>query len=257
MAFQTLRKYDLDEACEKLAQIRNSRNETDRKAAVNAFQKQYAIGTNGVKVTTGVPQDQAEAGLTILEEYAKLHADMLSVSRRRLDVTASVYFDQNPTDNDRNRWKTLRQLFSSSSMTVFPGTLIGTQMHILDHELRVFHAYSVAGVGFVPQPYWNDIVKVLETHDVCPVHNFSGVVKKGDTYCWRDTHDITLKGTSHPAKEKGVVYQLGPCRNLSCSSNSDVSCRKCSRCKEAIYCSEQCQRVHWKLVHKKLCKAVS
>lgn len=256
MAFQPLRKYDLDEASDKLAQIRVSHKQSDRKAGVDAFEKQYAIHTSGAKVATGIPQDRAEAGITILEEYAKLHADLLGVSRQRLDVTASVYFDENPTDEDRARWKMLRRLFSSSSITVFPGTLIGADMHILDDDLRVFHVHSVAGVGFIAEPHWTDIVTVLETSDICPIHKYSGVIRQGMRYCWRDAQDIELKGTRNPSKEKGVVHRLGPCRNLSCASNSDGPFRKCSRCKEAVYCSQQCQRAHWKLVHKKLCKAV-
>lgn len=33
--------------------------------------------------------------------------------------------------------------------------------------------------------------------------------------------------------------------------------KKCSRCKQACYCSKECQLQHWKNGHKKECKAVN
>ena len=33
--------------------------------------------------------------------------------------------------------------------------------------------------------------------------------------------------------------------------------RKCKQCKMVQYCSESCQKEHWKLVHKKQCKKIA
>jgi hypothetical protein len=41
------------------------------------------------------------------------------------------------------------------------------------------------------------------------------------------------------------------CSNPSCEGAGSM---KCTRCKHARYCGEQCQRVHWKLAHKVDCK---
>jgi len=40
------------------------------------------------------------------------------------------------------------------------------------------------------------------------------------------------------------------CSNKQCTNEGS---KTCSRCKSARYCSQQCQKVHWKAIHKREC----
>ena len=55
-----------------------------------------------------------------------------------------------------------------------------------------------------------------------------------------------------------LLIKHNPCENCACygwdQPEDKASVLKCSRCKQAFYCSKQCQLEHWEKVHKKNCR---
>lgn len=68
--------------------------------------------------------------------------------------------------------------------------------------------------------------------------------EKRDRKCWWcDKEDTTTPSTCVPAAEASAA--TGP-----------NELKKCMACKMARYCSKDCQKKHWKQIHKRTCKAV-
>lgn len=60
--------------------------------------------------------------------------------------------------------------------------------------------------------------------------------------------------------EKQVVYQPLRCSNTHCllveEDLMQQPLKRCSKCKQATYCSKECQVTHWKESHSKICKTL-
>jgi len=87
--------------------------------------------------------------------------------------------------------------------------------------------------------------------------------------CWQDEEEakaIAVKNLAHVAAESPVnackpcsLSDKRECANCGAGTDdrSDLSLKACSRCKLVYYCSEPCQRQHWKEgEHKRFCVAV-
>ena len=200
----------------------------------------------------------SEVALEVYGDFLDLYAELTNTRRSDLDPLATVYHALPASNADRIRWQTLKSKYSNPpySFKMSATCLMGSEAASLNNDLEVQHTKALSTMpGYVPEPYWSDIVTVLKTTTICPVTNYSGVMKSGNPprYFWRATPDIELKKTSDP-NQKGVVYNFGPCRNLVCPSGFVSQVRKCSKCKRAAYCSTGCQKIHWE-IHKAQCKA--
>jgi hypothetical protein len=69
-------------------------------------------------------------------------------------------------------------------------------------------------------------------------------LQKRDECCWNCGK--TAKDVAKAGAGEGV--------GSSSSSSANKKLLKCSRCKRALYCSAECQKVHWKAAHKAMCK---
>lgn len=197
-----------------------------------------------------------------MAEFWDLYCEVSGLVRAELIIRASVYYQQPATQSDKQQWQSIRTKFSAAPyhMSLIAVCLTGSQATVLNNRLEPCHVKSLGGRGkpsYIREPFWSDIVTVLETAKICLVRNFSGVIKVGDPpkYCWKETPDIQVAGTNDPVPP-GPVEQLGPCRNLQCATVGIISLQTCSRCHKAAYCSKECQKAHWKLVHKKTCRSV-
>jgi hypothetical protein len=61
-------------------------------------------------------------------------------------------------------------------------------------------------------------------------------------------------GSSIQAVNTAINGQRGFAIESQCSACGEENAgRRCSRCKEEIYCGTECQKIHWP-VHKKICR---
>ena len=164
------------------------------------------------------------------------------VSRQGKVLAAPYNFDMNPV---------------YGHITVKDGHLCHDDTMLLNDQLLEVSESPTSSImtpAYVLEPYWSDIVTVLETEDIC--HTLRGsVIKRGQPakYYWTADPDCELLGTSDPHK---AMFDLRPCRSLTCPGNKVDKVRRCSRCKQAAYCSRDCQEAHWYL-HKHNCKAAN
>ncbi|KAL3151219.1 hypothetical protein ABBQ38_013060 [Trebouxia sp. C0009 RCD-2024] len=220
--FMPERKYDLQEARKEFALIRTLKHKrSQQEKALASLKKQFAIITSGVHAACGIPCKEADSGMQAFTEFLDLHAE-LSKGRAGQQGRSAGQGRAGQQGRSAGQMFTLRQ---RSTMRSRQQKLISEGFR-LDDELEVLQKPTPlnATPGYILEPYWTDITTVLNTADICPVRNYSGVIKLGN-----------------------------PPRNLTCPSDFVGQTRKCSRCKQAIYCSTDCQKAHWKL-HKPQCK---
>jgi hypothetical protein len=61
----------------------------------------------------------------------------------------------------------------------------------------------------------------------------------------------TTSITTTPEKMKRLAWGGEICHNPGCSKVKDL--KLCSNCREVRYCSKECQKAHWKPIHKAEC----
>ncbi len=253
------RRYDVQETRRLCGEIRSMKEgKSHQKTAFASLRKQLNAAITENFVGVGVPCTQADEALDVYEEFLKLFVELHSINRRQLRACVTVYYGPTSSPADVVQWNRLKQKYSSAPyrMEMSATCLIGSQASVLDDQLKPKTTRHLnREPEFVLEPYWSDIVAVLETADVCHIRNHSGVIKYGQPprYCWKATPDLELVGTTDPRKKP--MHNLGPCRNLMCPTDFVDKTRKCSRCKQATYCSADCQKAHWPL-HKKQCKVI-
>jgi hypothetical protein len=69
---------------------------------------------------------------------------------------------------------------------------------------------------------------------------------KQDECCWNCG--------KRTAKDAAKAAGAGGADGSSSSNSSTKKLLRCSQCKRALYCSAECQKVHWKTVHRAMCK---
>ena len=116
-------------------------------------------------------------------------------------------------------------------------------------------------IMYILEPYWSDIVAVLDTEDICPVRDGFSVVKQPalvsgqpHRYIIRAVLQAEVRGTTDANARPLLDYRF--CRSLTCPDLQVNRMRKCSKCKQAAYCSPECQKAHWPL-HKRQCVAAA
>ena len=71
-----------------------------------------------------------------------------------------------------------------------------------------------------------------------------------------DISSLKLDGATL-GRQKFIKSQIGEmllCSNPDCLQvQKRIKFKKCSRCKLTIYCSKNCQVIHWKMYHHKVC----
>ena len=154
---------------------------------------------------------------------------------------------------EKIRWNFLRNQYSNRPFLVRMTAvcLVGSDAFHLNDQLEVVFKQALTATPFYI--HWTDIVTVLKSAGICPVRfdeKYSGIMKAGNPvrYYWKEIPDIELKGTTNPDGNSnpdytGKVYNFGPCRNLTCPATCISQIRQCSRCKQAQYCSADCQKV--------------
>ncbi|GAQ87883.1 hypothetical protein KFL_003850040 [Klebsormidium nitens] len=67
---------------------------------------------------------------------------------------------------------------------------------------------------------------------------------------------VDLETSNLPLKQRHVYVERRKCSNTRCRMIESVagSYKKCGRCKIAVYCSRECQKLAWKEGHKELCR---
>ena len=207
----------------------------------------------------GVQSEAGEEGLQALQEFANLYAELNNYRRKDIYVIASVFYSLPATRAEVAQWQLLKSKFTAApyGFTMDPSYIDGRKGTHLDDRLEPItpmETYS-NNPGYVLEPYWSDIVKVLETEPVCVIHGHKGVSKQGHPprYFFTDRPHTQLLGTSDPENNR-PLFDFRPCRSLLCPGAHVDKVRKCSRCGQASYCSKQCQKAHWPL-HKPHCKA--
>lgn len=154
------------------------------------------------------------------------------------------------------QWRRLKSTFSAAPycFNITASYMTHTQQYYLNDQLEPDQPYGRDdGPIYILEPYWSDIVTILETEDICPIHKYSGVVKRGNPprYHMRDCPLRYLQGTTD--QNEVSLLDFRPCRSLMCPGAHVDKIRKCSRCGQASYCSKDCQKQHWPL-HKQQCK---
>ncbi len=259
-AYMPQRQYDLQQARETFAEVRKMPRK-QQETAIASMKKQYALNIAPPLVGFGVPCQQAGDALELVAAFLDLYCEIKCIARADLNIRACVYYQQPASQADKRQWNIVKSKFAAAPylMKMTALCLIGSEASELDNRLQPYRKRSLAGgVGYIQEPYWSDIVNILEHADLCPVRKFSGIIKAGEPprYCWKATADLEIKGTTNP-NQKGPVEQIGPCRNLECPTVSPTSLKKCSKCKQAVYCSVTCQKAHWKMVHKRRCTPIT
>ena len=246
--FMPERKYDVTEARKEFDVIRALKQKPAQQGkAIASLKKQFGITTSGVNVVCGLPSTEADSAMQVFTEFLGLYAELNNLRRKDLQPTASIYYGLPASQAEQIRWKVLKGKYSNPPYLVrmIPTCLVGTCASHLNDQLEVARKQALNTTpGYILEPYWTDIVTVLENADICPIRDYSGVMKSGNPprYFWKETPNIELKGTTNP-NQKGCMYNFGPCRSLTCPATFVSQTRKCSRCKQAQYCSADCQKV--------------
>lgn len=174
------------------------------------------------------------------------------------------------TEAEVSEWCRVKAKFSAAPYNVDMNPVYGhvsvKDGHLCDDDIMLLNdqllevsespTSSIMTPAYVLEPYWSDIVTVLETEDICHMPRTMGsVVKHGQPakYYWTPDPDCELLGTSDTHK---AMFDFRPCRSLTRPGNKVDKVRKCSRCKQAAYWSQDCQEAHWDL-HKHNCKAAN
>ena len=249
-AYMPQRQYDLQQARETFAEVRKMPRK-QQETAIASMKKQYALKIFPPLFGFGVPCQQAGDALELVSAFLDLYCEIKRIAPADLDIRGCVYYLQTVEHCQE-------QVCRCTLSHEFDGSLPHRKPSFRA-RLEPYRARSVAGgVGYIQEPYWSDIVNILEHADVCPVRNFSGIIKAGEPprYCWKATQDLEIKGTTNPI-QKGAIEQIGPCRNLECPTVLPTSLKKCSKCKQAVYSSVACQKAHWKMVHKRRCTPIT
>ena len=196
----------------------------------------------------------------MFQEFANLYAELNNYLRKDIYVIATVYYSLLATLAEVAQWQYLKSKFTAAPycFTIDASYVVGSKGTHLDDQLRPIAPMEtyVNKPGYILEPYWSDIVQVLETEPVCPLHDHGGVSKEGHPprYFFADRPHIELLGTSDP--QNRPLFDFRPCRSLLCPGAHVDKVRKCSRCGQAACCSKQCQKAHWPL-HKPHCKAAN
>lgn len=127
----------------------------------------------------------------------------------------------------------------------------GNALVILDRCSRqVSFGHSTrgpAGAMFRQQDIWNsvseDITKTFKNNPSASFDEIDNISKNGLLQCMKDNFGHV---------EDNRIRRF--CANNTCAIVSpDLLC--CGRCKVTYYCTKECQLMHWKASHKRLCKA--
>mmetsp|Transcript_28284 Transcript_28284/g.47553 ORF Transcript_28284/g.47553 Transcript_28284/m.47553 type:complete len:372 (+) Transcript_28284:551-1666(+) len=119
----------------------------------------------------------------------------------------------------------------------------GLQPPLVDYQDRF---------GAVPLPQAiimnrEDLVKFL-----CEKHEANTVLKDVDGCSAYSISRMTPWHSVIVAATNKVEYEQQKRKCFQCGK-SDVQTLVCARCKSSHYCSKECQKLHWKAVHKKQC----
>merc|ERR1712228_607669 len=61
----------------------------------------------------------------------------------------------------------------------------------------------------------------------------------------------------YPNRRKMTIEKI---KSLECAhcfkTNIDRACRACTGCMKAVYCSKKCQKIDWKMKHRKECNRI-
>lgn len=216
-------------------------------------------------MSIGMVCEHADTALQVCQEFVTLHADVSNLHRSNFGVTAMALYGQPATQAHVAHYTHLKAKFSAVpyrfELYAHLNTLIDNRLVELNDQLEAaslvihddmdHHLHTPA--GYILEPYWSDILSVLKTQDVCPVRDSGYIVKSGQLprYILNAGLLVEVKGTTNASD--GPLLDYRPCRNLTCPGFQVNKIRKCSRCKQAAYCSAEGQKAHWPL-HKQRCQ---
>ena len=187
--------YDLQTARQEFDVIRKLKSKpAQQERAFASHKKQLGIYTTGKQAGCGVPAKEADVALQVYGEFLDLYAELTSTRRSDLKPVATVYHELPASNADRIRWKTVKSKYSNPphSLEMTASCLMGSEGAYLNDDLEIQHTKALSKTpGYMLEPYWSDIVTVLKTATVCPVTNYSGVIKSGNPprYFWRATRE--------------------------------------------------------------------
>ena len=258
------RSWDLGQTRKVCQDIRRMQKPSHRLDAFLNLKKQLDVNTAGYTATTGVPFSEAEVALTVFEEIVSLYADLYHHNRKDIFAAASVYLHVSPAEGVLAQWRRVKAKFSQAPFcyTLCPcstgncSSAAASPASLLDDHLKpvtpVRDALALEIPSYILEPYWSDIVTVLEAEEVCRLYGRPGIRKQGQParYFFENFPSMSLLGTT----DANIALDFRPCRSLMCPAAHVDKVRKCSRCGQAAYCSKTCQMEHWHL-HKPHCKA--
>ncbi len=207
-AYMPQRQYDLQQARETFAEVRKMPRK-QQETAIPSMKKQYVLNINPPSVEFGVPCQQAGDALELVAAVLDLYCEIKRIARANLNIRASIYYRQPASQSDKRQWNIVKGKFAAAPylMKMTALCLTGSEASDLDDRLEPYRKRSLAGgVGYIQEPYWSDRVNILEHADMCPVRNFSGIIKNGEPprYCWKARPELEIKGTINP-NQKGTV----------------------------------------------------
>ena len=182
--FMPDRKYDVQEARKEFEIVRSLQQKPAQQGrAFASLSKHFAFTTSGANVVCGVPSTEADSGMQVFTEFLDLYAELKNLKRTDLRPTASIYYGLPASKADQITWKFVKSKYSNPPhlLRMIPICLMGTNASHLNDQLEVVHTKTVnTAPGYILEPYWTDIVTVLKNADICPVRNYSGVMKSGN-----------------------------------------------------------------------------
>lgn len=254
------KEFDPDVVRKHCNGIRKMRKPAHQLDACRTLGKQLRLSTDGEVLGTGLPPAKAEEGLQVFHEFANLYAELHDHSRAEIHGIAAIVYSLPASQIEVARWRALKAKYTAAPyrFLINPSYLVGGRGVVLDDDLKATAPLEpyMDKPRYVLEPYWSDIVKVLETQEVCNLYRRGGVSREGQPPRYFFVHQpaITLLGTNDT--KDGPLYDLRPCRSLMCPGAHLEKVKRCSRCGQAAYCSRTCQKEHWPL-HKPLCKAIN
>jgi hypothetical protein len=129
---------------------------------------------------------------------------------------------------------------------------------ITGKDIRAMMHYEIeSGAYAADNDNWAFLLEGLRPQKTVTLESLQSVTDEDITSFYRFTVMNATPEDRNSVLQQAPVKnaQLRPCANCREEESAVGSHKSCSACKKVCYCSQNCQKIHWKSAHKQQCRA--